>query len=298
MSERGGTGLSSKGLYIEQLITQSFAAVTALLSISSTFQTLLGHVRRVTDLLSVVEEIKAERAQQQRASGDVADPNCIALRDVEVVAPDGTCVASELSFELAPGESLRVMGPTGCGKSSVARVVAGIWQPPKGSVLVPPGVVMVPQQPLVTTTAVSLLDFLTYPQFLEGTEAAAARASLEALLTELGVGYLADRDGWRLPKQWDATLSLGEQQVLGCARILFQLRCDGTERQRWVCLDDATSALAADLEQKILRSVAAKGVGVIQFSERREESFGLAADERVLSLGLESAPGWALEGRI
>ena len=79
--------------------------------------------------------------------------------------------------------------------------------------------------------------------------------------------------------------------------MLFQLRCDGAERRRWVCLDDATSALAADLEQKILRSVAAKGVGLIQFSERREESFGQAADERVLSLGVKSASGWALEER-
>ena len=89
-----------------------------------------------------------------------------------------------------------------------------------------------------------------------------------------------------------------DESAVESAEVQVQyLGADGTERQRWVCLDDATSALAADLEQKILRSVAAKGVGVIQFSERREES-GLAADERVLSLGLESAPGWALEERI
>ena len=68
MAEKGGTGMSAQGLYIENLITQSFAAVTRLLSINTSFQTLAGHAHRVTDLLLVIEEVKAERAKAQHAS--------------------------------------------------------------------------------------------------------------------------------------------------------------------------------------------------------------------------------------
>ena len=131
MAEGGGTGLSAQGLYIENLATQGFAAVTGILSINSSFRTFAGYARRISDMLLVIEEARTERAQQEAKkpldsqeaiSTAHVDENSlgeIVFREVDIFAPDGQQIVSKLSLTLAHGEHLRVTGPNGCGKSAV-----------------------------------------------------------------------------------------------------------------------------------------------------------------------------------
>eukprot|EP01046_Picozoa_sp_COSAG06_P006599 COSAG06_NODE_312_length_17767_cov_17.644895_2_plen_387_part_00 len=344
MAEKGGTGMSAQGLYIENLITQSFAAVTRLLSINTRFQTLAGHTHRVTDLLLVIEEVKAERAKAQHASnsnvsdddddddddgdrggggggggGGDRDPRSvsgISLRDVEVVAPDGKRIVSGLTLSVAPGTNLRVAGTNGCGKSSLFRVLADIWRPSAGSVSVPSRTVNVSQQPLVTTTSVSLFTYLTYPQRLNEEEVqvqAAAKASLTVLLKELGVMYLVEREGWDSCKHWADVFSLGQLQCLGCVRMLFHLttaaddgssggedessRVRGTTTSAFGIMDECTSALEPELEERIYRCAASKGISLLTFSQRESTAAAATTTQtRVLSLGVASPCGWELTG--
>jgi len=334
MAEKGGTGMSAQGLYIENLITQSFAAVTRLLSINTSFQTLAGHTHRVTDLLLVIEEVKAERAKAQHASNsNVSDDDCdcdgdddgdldhqeprsvggISLRDVEIVAPDGKRIVSGLTLSVAPGTNLRVAGTNGCGKSSLFRVLADIWRPSAGSVSVPSRTVNVSQQPLVTTTSVSLFTYLSYPQRLDEEEAqvqAAAKASLTVLLKELGVMYLVEREGWDSCKHWADVFSLGQLQCLGCVRMLFHLtaaaddgssggegessRVGGTTTSFGI-MDECTSALEPELEERIYRCAASKGISLVTFSQRESAAAAATTTQtRVLSLGVATPCGWEL----
>ncbi|MBL9062097.1 type I secretion system permease/ATPase [Tabrizicola sp.] len=65
-------------------------------------------------------------------------PRPKALLDVQgltVVPPGGAApVLRGLSFSLPPGQAMGVIGPSGSGKSSLARALTGVWRPAAGSI--------------------------------------------------------------------------------------------------------------------------------------------------------------------
>eukprot|EP01050_Picozoa_sp_SAG11_P001679 SAG11_NODE_76_length_18005_cov_6.523958_3_plen_110_part_00 len=59
MAKEGGTDLATQAQYVERLIGRTFETFSSLLSMNEMFGTILGPVRRVTDLLMVIDEAEA-----------------------------------------------------------------------------------------------------------------------------------------------------------------------------------------------------------------------------------------------
>jgi ABC-type uncharacterized transport system fused permease/ATPase subunit len=93
----------------------------------------------------------------------VVGGDAIVFDRVALDAPDGTPLVRELSFRVDRGRSVMLMGPNGCGKSSLFRVLAGLWPLLGGQVRAPPKgrVFYLSQRPYLVTG--TLRDQLLYP---------------------------------------------------------------------------------------------------------------------------------------
>ena len=198
-------------------------------------------------------------------------------------------VLDDVSFTVAPGEFVSIMGRSGVGKTTLLRILAGLHEPSAGSVLrfdgesvsgPPEGVSLVFQD-----YTSSLLPWRTVAKNvalpLEGRLPAAERRSRVSEALELvGLADRADAQPFEL--------SGGMQQRVQLARAL-------ASRPAALLMDEPFGALdaltKADLEDQLLQIFAATGTTVVFVTHDIDEAVYLS--DRVLVL--DGAPARIVE---
>eukprot|EP01048_Picozoa_sp_COSAG05_P004915 COSAG05_NODE_279_length_12322_cov_79.874744_7_plen_121_part_00 len=87
-----------------------------------------GKVTRIAELDEVMGEIEAELALQT-ADGRILDTTepLVHFANVDIVTPRGQTMAAGLTLSVTPETPLMVTGASASGKSSLVRVLGGLW---------------------------------------------------------------------------------------------------------------------------------------------------------------------------
>jgi len=160
--------------------------------------------------------------------------------DLHVTIPSGEQLLDNLNLTISPGDSLLIMGPTGCGKSTLIRTLAGIWPFGQGSITIPAGesLLFLSQKsylPLGTLREAVLYPFK--PDF-------ATDEDIRSVMKRCKLSELVDK--LDKTEDWSHILSLGEQQKIAFVRAMLQ-------KPSWLFLDEATSAIDEVTEQELYK---------------------------------------------
>ena len=259
-------------LAFQSLLSQFFSPINSLLSLNQQVQEMRTSMERIDDVLKsepdVPDDVEGEAAEGaapvQKLTGKV---------DIEGLtfgySPLGPPVISDFDLHVQPGEWAALVGDSGCGKSTIAKLVSGLYKPWEGTVSfdgVPAD--EVPRAQLKHSLSVVDQDIVLFDTTIMDNlrlwddsidEADVVRGAQDACIHDTivarpdGYGQLVTSDG--------ANFSGGERQRLEIARALAQ-------NPTILILDEATSALDAKTEEEVMQAIRARGITCIVVAHR------------------------------
>jgi subfamily B ATP-binding cassette protein MsbA len=226
------------------------AAVGSLVSLFGSYQEAVGAAQRVFDLLALQPTV-AEPVHPVRLPQPVR--GAVRLEHVRFqYAPELPEVLTDVSFTIAPGEVVALVGPSGAGKTTVASLLPRFWDVTEGTITLDGvdvrhlsfadlrgAIGLVPQEPALFSGSVR--DNIAYgkPGAMDDEVYAAARAAHAIEFIERLPDGMATLVGERGVK-----LSGGQRQRIALARVFLK-------DPAVVVLDEATSSLDNESERLV-----------------------------------------------
>jgi ATP-binding cassette subfamily D (ALD) long-chain fatty acid import protein len=182
-----------------------------------------------------------------------------------IISPNGDVLVKALSFSLKPGDHLLVIGPNGCGKSSLFRILGGLWPVYGGTVHKPPfsDIFYIPQRPYLSRG--SLRQQVIYPDSIRTMRSKGATdADLLAILRTLDLENLVTSydEGWDAEAEWRDVLSGGLQQRVAMARLFYH-------KPKYAILDECTSSVTLETEKVMYDTAKGLGITLMTVSHRK-----------------------------
>ena len=229
----------------------------------------LTAVERIGELLEEPLEITDRQASpsatESRKLATARDPRGeVIFENVTFAYRPDEPILRDLSFRIAAGEHVALVGPTGSGKSTVIRLLCRLYEPQQGRILLDGrDIRSLPMQELRRQLGVVLQDTFLF----SGTVGDNLRldvpmedARLEGICRDLGLDPLLKR----LPQGLDTTLrerggnlSSGERQLLAVARVAIRNPTVLVMDEATAFMDPSTEAtLQRDLDRLLARRTA------------------------------------------
>lgn len=243
-------------LQISGQLTSSFSALVSLLPSAISIATAAGRIMEITDLpIESNEDDQKAEAMTKSACEDGISLRC---DNLSYTYDDGTApVVKDISFNVNPGETIALVGPSGEGKTTILRLILGLVEPDSGELIMQTSdgntitisestrrfCSYVPQENAVFSGCIADNLRIVKPEATEEElEAALKTADAWSFVEKLSNGMYTEIG------ERGVNFSEGQVQRISIARALLR-------NAPVLVMDEATSALDAATEETVLENI-------------------------------------------
>lgn len=256
-------------LMFQGFLSSFMAPAMTLVSAGQTIQEMRTQMERIEDVMEYpldenVVEHEAEIEDLSKLQG------CIELRNISFgYSPLEKPLIEGFSMSLNKGQRLALVGASGCGKSTISKLISGLYQPWSGEILFDgrprsayPREVMTGSLAVVDQDIILFEDTIANNIKMWDDSIRDFEVILAARDAQMHDDIMNMKGGYQHRLTSDGrNLSGGQRQRLEIARVLAK---DPTI----ILLDEATSALDARTEYEVIRAIRDRGITCIVIAHR------------------------------
>lgn len=251
--QRGDMALDS-AVYTASLVALSADAMLQLSIFILWSQPVLVAAGRVFEILD--EPCEVLHKPDTVSKPDKAATEALWLKNVSFSYPDGTTALQRINLVVPNGEKLALVGGSGGGKTTLAQIIASLYEPSEGNIIfygadtsrlnledIRNFIAYVPQEPVLFEGSIYENIAVGMPDSSpEAVQKAAYDAGLEEFILSLPQGYET------LVGERGTQISGGQRQRIAIARAILK-------NAPLLILDEASSALDSDMEAQVQQSL-------------------------------------------
>lgn len=264
-------GLTAGMLVAFTALLDSFTdPVNRLVGFMQRIQTLKADLSRVEDIQKYKQDPKYSIPASSMADMETKLSGEVELDDISfgysILDPP---LIEGFSFKLESGSSIAFVGASGCGKSTVSKVVSGLYQPWGGQVLMD-DVPMNRIPPRILNSSVSTVsqDIILFSGTIRDNLTMWNRSVLERDIIRAAKDACIHDAITKLPGAYDHVLAEGGSNLSGGQRQRLEIARALVTNPTILIMDEATSALDPLVEKEIVDNIKRRGCTCIIVAHR------------------------------
>ncbi|KYR00586.1 ABC transporter D family protein [Tieghemostelium lacteum] len=252
------------------------------INVSSSVSDLAGYISRISTMIEVCNGLESNKKVDDLSNGKEPlvhenekigemtinqNSDSVHLKELSYFTPKGSLLYSNISVLIERGKDLLIMGPSGSGKSSLVKIINGLWPFFTGSIDKPSNehLFLLPQLPYLIFG--SLEEQILYPY--SKSQRRIPEQDLWNLFKLLDIQYLLLREKSikdsnqvnDMTHNWLNQLSPGEQQLISILRLIYH-------KPIFALLDESTSSVPQYIEKNIYNLLKSFSITAISIGHR------------------------------
>ncbi len=257
-------------MMFQGFLSSFMSPAMTLVGAGQTLQEMRTRMERVEDVMSYPED-KALEENPELADADMAKlRGGVELKNVTFgYAPLGDPLIENFSLNVKPGGRIALVGGSGCGKSTISKLISGLYQPWSGEILFdgkPRSAY--PREVIVGSLAVVDQDIILFEDTIANNIRMWDNTIMDFEVILAARDAQIHEDIMALPGGYQHKLTSGGRNLSGGQRQRLEIARVLAQDPTIIILDEATSALDAKTEYEAVKAITDRGITCIVIAHR------------------------------